>query len=350
VHQHPFATILLLTLSHTVLAGDHDSPPDVGKPAIPIKRPISYPMGPRALGQEGWVDVSFVVGTDGVVSDPNIEASSGNRFLEAAALRSVSRWKYEPATWNGKPVEQRITKHRLFYRLDPPERTVTPEFKTNYKNAYQLYNDGQLDELSEDLDKMERNGFLNLYESSRYWLLKGLYQRSKGNLDGAISAFDKADVADGESLESDVDRFLLEVYFRTQYERYRFADAISLYTEMHERGYDVSDEIEDTVKQIQAIAARDDPIGVKLTIASEIQEEDLPIVRYTPLRREIGVTNIDGNIDSIEIGCTKNRALLTELEGKSWAIPEDWKDCTLYIKGGEGTTFILVEYPINSGA
>jgi TonB family protein len=56
------------------------------------------------------VPVSFVVGTDGTVSDAKIEKSAnGRQDMEDEALRVISmmpRWK--PAMQNGQPVAVRL--------------------------------------------------------------------------------------------------------------------------------------------------------------------------------------------------------------------------------------------------
>jgi protein TonB len=75
------------TTSHTVTADDY--------PAISIR-----------LQEQGVVNIKFVIGTDGAVSECSVEKSSGKTRLDDAACTFVKKkWKYKPATQNGKPVQ-----------------------------------------------------------------------------------------------------------------------------------------------------------------------------------------------------------------------------------------------------
>lgn len=53
-----------------------------------------YPASARRRGVEGTPKVAFYVDSDGNVSNPQLVQSSGDADLDAAALRQVSRWKY----------------------------------------------------------------------------------------------------------------------------------------------------------------------------------------------------------------------------------------------------------------
>lgn len=46
----------------------------------------------------------FVIGTDGNISQPSVDKSSGNADLDQAALACVTQWHYIAARQNGVPV------------------------------------------------------------------------------------------------------------------------------------------------------------------------------------------------------------------------------------------------------
>jgi len=79
-------------------------------PPQPLERhgDVVYPPVPEGLYEEGVVIVTFVVGTDGAVSDIAIKLSSGYTALDAAALRTVSNWHYSPGMQDGKPIKSRM--------------------------------------------------------------------------------------------------------------------------------------------------------------------------------------------------------------------------------------------------
>ncbi len=67
---------------------------------------VIYPPAARLNGEEGGVDVVFLVGADGAVTDPAVWLSSGYPRLDAAALDAVRARQYRPATMDGKPATQ----------------------------------------------------------------------------------------------------------------------------------------------------------------------------------------------------------------------------------------------------
>ena len=74
-------------------------------PTVKIK-PV-YP--PRALraGIEGVVTVEFIITTDGSVKDPVIIKADPPDMFDLAVLQAIKKWKFNPETDNGKPVEKR---------------------------------------------------------------------------------------------------------------------------------------------------------------------------------------------------------------------------------------------------
>ena len=66
----------------------------------------AYPRDALIAGAEGTVTLRVLVGEDGSPLEVSIERSSGNRSLDNAARSQVlRRWKFQPATDNGHPVQ-----------------------------------------------------------------------------------------------------------------------------------------------------------------------------------------------------------------------------------------------------
>jgi protein TonB len=66
-----------------------------------------YPRTARNAGVEGWVDLEFVVRTDGSVDAARVLAAQPEGTFEDAALAAISRWRFEPVQRDGVPVDQR---------------------------------------------------------------------------------------------------------------------------------------------------------------------------------------------------------------------------------------------------
>jgi protein TonB len=81
-------------------------PVSMGKlSALPGNPPLKYPASARMRHQEGVVRLRILVATDGHVADIGIAQSSGFEILDKAALEVVRRWRFQPPTRDGQPVE-----------------------------------------------------------------------------------------------------------------------------------------------------------------------------------------------------------------------------------------------------
>ena len=84
--------------------------------------PPPYPSIARRLGKEGLVMLDVRVGQDGAVLEARVARSSGCGELDDAARRTVeTRWRFVPATRDGRPVEGRASvpiRFRLAGRSD----------------------------------------------------------------------------------------------------------------------------------------------------------------------------------------------------------------------------------------
>ena len=63
-----------------------------------------YTEEARAAGLEGTVQVSFVIGEDGVPQNLHVISPLG-RGLDEKAMESVSQWRFQPVVVNGRPIQ-----------------------------------------------------------------------------------------------------------------------------------------------------------------------------------------------------------------------------------------------------
>jgi TonB family protein len=66
-----------------------------------------FPDVARQRGIDGWVDLQFLVGTDGAVSDVAVVGAQPAGMFESAALDALRRWRYKPVVRDGHTVSQR---------------------------------------------------------------------------------------------------------------------------------------------------------------------------------------------------------------------------------------------------
>lgn len=86
-------------------------------PPRPIRRTApKYPYTLKQAGVEGSALLSFTIDATGRVQDIEVSEAIHPEFAEAA-VEAVGRWRFEPASSNGKPVACRISQ-RLEFAID----------------------------------------------------------------------------------------------------------------------------------------------------------------------------------------------------------------------------------------
>ncbi len=88
-------------------------------PAAPDQRNPTppYPTSSRLAGREGSVAVRIEIGADGTVTHVALTHSAGDQALDDAALTTIRRWRFRPATRNGQQVAATVTTN-VHFRLD----------------------------------------------------------------------------------------------------------------------------------------------------------------------------------------------------------------------------------------
>lgn len=80
-----------------------------GTPARPIYSPnVEYTPEARTTKFDGDCVLSFIVGADGIPTNIAVTRKIG-MGMDERAIETLSRWKFEPARRNGKPVPSRFT-------------------------------------------------------------------------------------------------------------------------------------------------------------------------------------------------------------------------------------------------
>lgn len=97
------------------------SAPTLTPPRVLHGEPPTYPPARQAEAVHPTVVVRVLVGTDGHVTEAEVEHGAGEDF-DAAALEAVGRWVFDPARRDGTAVPSRV---RVSVHFDPP--APTPE-------------------------------------------------------------------------------------------------------------------------------------------------------------------------------------------------------------------------------
>ena len=94
LQQHPFAPPTASPI------GGNVHPPKIIKRVEP-----RYPLGARAFGVSGIAIFTCVIDTNGSLRDIDMKKGLPAPTLSYTAMEALRRWKFEPGTIDGKPVE-----------------------------------------------------------------------------------------------------------------------------------------------------------------------------------------------------------------------------------------------------
>ncbi|MGB5352129.1 MAG: energy transducer TonB [Woeseia sp.] len=321
----------------------------IGVKAKPIKRPAPrYPGTELAAGRQGWVQLSYVVTPDGEVIDPVVEDSSGSSSFEKQALSAVKRWSYEPATWDGKPVQQCETKVMITFLVEGTDTQVTRKFHSRYKKIAKIIDEGNLDKATELIDSLVADMNLSLAETGWVWTLRARVAGLAGDEGAQLKALRKATANNGRWADAKVYPSLLLVRTALELQDGNLSAALETYEVLLETGFDhpQMEKLKPHVDSVRELVASDKALAVPARIGAKSDCVDCGTNwHYEPLRRRFSLADVKGDLREIEFRCSWQRAVDKADAGMTWEVPEDWGDCSIIVFGEPGTTFSLLELP-----
>lgn len=341
------SSVLVLSLFSSCLFANNAIVPsaELVESVIPAKiierrNPI-YPVSAARNGNEGWVQLSFVVDENGRVVDPVVEDSSGIVGFEKASLRAMKGWRYEPAKRNGKTIEQCRNTVQMDFMLEQSTKGGRRRFVNEYKAARQALESGDVQLTEQLITEMENGKIWNRYEDAWFWMLKAEFAKKQGD-EGAQLASLKRGVNSNESeshLGTDMFLYLLQQKFILEVRASLFVDALSTFERISQRP-----DSEPIVAQLEGYASK---------VRQYLIDEDYILVKgqididgdwwHSLSRSRFSFTNISGNLDSVELRCANKREKYTFAADTQWTIPESWGRCKVMVVGENQANFNLVE-------
>ncbi len=80
--------------------------------------PPPYPMLARRLGEQGEVRLDIQISPEGTVTEIKLKRSSGSSLLDQTAMDTVRKWRFKPATVDGKAVTEWYYNWRWVFKLE----------------------------------------------------------------------------------------------------------------------------------------------------------------------------------------------------------------------------------------
>ncbi len=299
--------------------------------------PPKYPINAARDGKEGWVQLSFVVEPDGSTSNIIVEDSSNEAF-EKYALRSIKKWKYSPATKDGKPIQQCRNQVQLDFKLSNIPKGASKWFFRQYRSAMVFLEENKVTEAEEIAKKIEEKGRWNAYEDMYYSILTSLIAEKNTNPKAELAAIQK--VLSYNDLQEETQYSSLAARaFSLAVELQEYGDARSIFTAL-KRHYPENERLamlSPYYNQVTAYLKSDKPI----IINAQISKRDF--WSYQLERSAFIIDNVVGNLTNLEVRCDNHHSQFLVESGNKWQIPESWGSCSVYVFGDTNAKFTLAD-------
>lgn len=318
-----------------------DIPGEFVGPRVVDRENPSYPIAEAERGREGWVIVNYMIGPDGKIFESTVERSSGYANFEKSALRALEKFRYEPATVDGIPVES-VATMKFTFTLEGGTNGARPSFVSDYKKVQQAVRENDADTAAQLLVELAENRTSNLYEDAYLGLITADVRRLQGDAEGMMRGLLRATatIQEAEYLPQDAARVALVNLFIVQAQLNYLAEALKTYEKLR-----LVPDSEREIEQIQPFVDQVNDFlasGKGLAIDGAVQG-DGGWSRWL-LLRHFRVEPETGKLSAVKLRCDAAYRMYTLEADAEFTLEPAWGDCHMQILGKPGSTFRLVQY------
>lgn len=315
------------------------------RPKPTKKIPPRYPRRAQRLGQEGWAVVHYMVDAQGRTYDWELTEYSGDKSFGKAALEAIKKYKYEPAQFEGRPIDAGSAS-KITFMLADSGIGAHRKFLWRYKKFISLLKglNGEPEAkhpMEEAFAALEELGASNLYEDAYINIARAAYYGYHKNPGQTFRALNRAvghervskylPEATRVALYSRI--FWMEVeanFFRSALDTWEILAAAKLAPEVRR-------EMALVVGKIMEISQSNQPVSL------EGQINDTYNFVHKLLKQSFYFVDVKGELAELKLHCDRGFAGFRFQPDLRYSVEDGFQDCSLTVIGNPGTTFTLVE-------
>jgi TonB family protein len=307
-----------------------------GPKGIDVPLP-TYPVSERRDRAEGWVIVNFMIDRQGKPYELSVADSTGNHVLEQAALEQVQKWRFEPATLNGKPVD--AGDHvKMEFVLTNIKRGTSFHFGNLYQQAVKAIEAG--DQKTAD-GKLALLKPYNLSEDAWLGVVQYMYCRKWCTGWRQLTALRRA-VADEKTprfLPQPILVSMLEAEVALELGLQDYAQALRTWDTLNALGLDEATRAkwQGAIDEIETLRTNDKAYAVM----GEFGDQSSWF--FEPLKRKFQVEVLTGSIAEIKLRCARQYVFFRFDPTVQYTIADDDQACSMEMVGQPGTKFRLTQ-------
>lgn len=311
-----------------------------------------YPQSAAMRNEEGLVLINVMIDEGGKPYEPVVIDSSGNDFFREAALRAMEDSIFEPATDDGVPVDSSIT---YLYRfiLDQDNPGARSQFVRRYRtfiDRMQSYTsdfnrsavESRIQSAYERLLKVEaKNHYENAFLSFAEFLYAQQYGsevEQVGHLRSALSFTTSGE--DGNLYLSDENAMAARrILFNLEVKNYYFTEALDTFGEMKKRNDDEGVGLfQSTYEELLRLKGAETSYSIPASL-SQFGTWHIDL-----FKNNFYFDNVDGVVSEVKLRCDKKFVIIPIDLELSYAIADEWGDCSMEVLGEAATTFEIVQH------
>ncbi|MBT8142428.1 MAG: hypothetical protein HKN88_02730 [Gammaproteobacteria bacterium] len=332
-------TLFILFSSMSLVAAETDS--QETKSAKPLDTvTLPFPSELRISGNEGWVQLAYIVDKEGNVKDPIIEASVGGMPFEKTAIEALQSLKYSPAIFKGSKVEEAVSGEVVEFLLEQTFEGVDQGFSNTYTNLLDATRTGDKAAADAAFAKLEASQDLTVHEISMLEVMRAYRAAESGDQVKQLQHLRKASVRDGMHLSKEMLSTVLQTRFALAAKQSLFHEAFY--------AYNLLEQIDPENDKLTTLAMAMVPMQKAIETGNLIKVDatigDLGYWTYTPMRRVFAFAAAEEGVKEFEPRCARKNQRFTVTTTSEWKIPDSWGACTVVIYGTPGAKFSLYEH------
>jgi TonB family protein len=336
----------LISPSPAQTVGETEQPQAVGAPLrteafqpVRVKNSVLpvYPIGLQMNHEEGWVNLSFMVSPEGKAYEVYVSESAGSKDFERAALRAIKDWTFEPAKFNGDPVDSAVSQ-KFKFSIPGGTNGARGEFVNSYRALQRAIENN--DKVAADAAAASLH-ITNLFEDAYYGLAEYNYAARWGNEAQQVAGLSRAVAAESSAhyLPKPAFAAALQALLPLEIRAHDFASAMIVWDRMQNAGIDKKElaQLKPTIDKIEALRTDDKAYAV----SGQIVESSWA---YRLFKQHFQFTISEGHISDVKLLCDKKYVAFKFDPDLDYQVADKFGRCTIAIAGDPGTKFKLIQH------
>ncbi len=305
----------------------------------PIVKPI-YPYGRLVAGEESWVQLNFMVDSEGKPYEFVVIDSIGDNAFKNAAIRAVKQWRYRPASYNGKNIDAGA-RQKVIFQIEDQTKAVTRKFARIQNQLREAITEDDKDEADKYMRMLDRERKLTLYEDAAFNFSKYEYLSKWGTEDEQLKALDRAIANEtvDNFLPTEVFAYALGRQLPLLLKKRDYQRAHRTYRKLIRQDLD-----EEAKSWLNGVAEALDELKnnqVAYDVAATIPDSASWNIEL--FKDEFWLEDVEGRVVELKLRCFGEMRIIRFEPGIKYKVEKPYGMCNLEVLGDQETTFKLFQ-------